>query len=108
MKTSKSKIDIRGKFRSTLENPKLQKTAAKIEAAEKKFSFPKTLLGGAMTAAGAALLYYGIPFASELLWSGIGIAVAGLGFKLNRKLLGKTATNKIEKLLIDLLKRGLK
>ena len=99
---------IRGKFRAAQENAKVQKVASQIEAAEKKFSFPKTFTGLIVAGLGGVMLWNHIPFASEVLWAGASLLVAGIGFKLNRKLLGKEGTNRIEKLLLDLIKVLLK
>jgi len=99
---------IRGKFRDAKENEKVQKVASRIESAERKFSFPKTITGFVISAGGGVMLWNHIPFASEVFWFGASLLIAGIGFKLNRKLLGKEGTNKVEKLLIDLIKVLLK
>ena len=99
---------IRGQIRGLKTNEKVQKASSQLADAEKKFSFPKTISGLLLLALGCAMLWNHIPFASEVLWSGVGLFVAGVGFKLNRKLLGKEATNKIEKVIFDLIKTLLK
>ena len=99
---------IKGKFRDAKKNEKVQKVASRIESAERKFSFPNTMTGFVLSAGGGAMLWHHIPFASEVFWFGASLLIAGIGFKLNRKLLGKEGTNKIEKVLIDLIKVSLK
>jgi hypothetical protein len=98
---------IRGQFRRVQQNEKVRKASAQIEEAERKFSFPKTIVGSVISIGGGVMLWNHIPFASEVLWGGVGLFVAGIGFKLNRKFLGKEATNKIEKLIIEIIKKGL-
>jgi len=99
---------IKGQFRNFQQNEKVQRVSHKVEEVERKFSFPKTISGALITGVGGVMLWNHWPFASEVLWTGVGLLTAGVGFKLNRKFLGKEGANKVEKLLLEVIRKGLR
>jgi len=100
--------EVRGKLHDFQKNEKVRKVSTKLDEAEKKFNFPKTMTGVAIAALGGIMLWNRIPFHTEVLATGISMTVAGIGFKLNRKFLGGEAMNRIEKLIFEIIKKGMR
>jgi hypothetical protein len=92
------------KFRG--EEPKVEKVKTLTEKAD--FNFPKTLLGVVLIGAGIGCNYVGfLSFASDwLIGTGIGVAVAGLGLKINRAAKGRSAWQNEINLLKSIIKKG--
>jgi len=95
------------KTRGKLRNEQPSKVRKYIENAD--LNFPKTLLGIVLIGAGIGCNYVGfLSFASDMLLNaGIGLAIVGLGLKINRVKTGKGRMwqNEIN-LIKSLIKKG--
>jgi len=107
-------VKIRGKFRVSPEKiekikVKSKKASEDVAKIEKKFSFPKTILGLSISGVGLFVMiqFPGFPLGSEILIGGLGISGLGALLKINRKSLGKDAANDFEKLFLKVIMKGI-